>query len=33
MNGLDEIRIAREGLQRSRLLGPEELGHIVLLYL
>jgi hypothetical protein len=33
MNGLDEIGIAREGLQRSRLIGPEELGHIVLLCL
>src|SRR5262245_27067657 len=33
MDGLDEIGIARERLQRSRLIGLEELGDVVLLYL
>jgi hypothetical protein len=31
MNGLNEVGIAREGLPRGRLIGPEERGHIVLL--
>ena len=31
MNGLDEISIARECLPRSFLVGPEKLGHMILL--
>jgi hypothetical protein len=31
MNGLDAVGIARESLQRSSFIDPEELGHIVLL--
>jgi hypothetical protein len=33
MNGLDEIRVAGEGLQRGRLVLPEKMGDIVLLHL
>jgi hypothetical protein len=31
MNGLDEIGIAREGLQYGHLIGPQGLGHTILL--
>jgi hypothetical protein len=31
MNGLDEIGIAREGLQYGHLIGPQELGNTILL--
>jgi hypothetical protein len=31
MNGLDEIGIAREGLQFGHLIGPQELGNTILL--
>lgn len=31
MNGLDEIRVTGEGLQRGRLLPPEKMGDVVLL--
>jgi hypothetical protein len=31
MNGLDEIGIAREGLQYGLLIGPQELGNTILL--
>ncbi len=33
MNGLDEIRVAREGLEGSCLIPPEERGDVVLLHL